>query len=158
MPYSYLPEINACLNSLATICILLGIFFIKRGNQKAHIISMVFALTASAVFLFCYLSYHHYLWDSLELRGMKFTYEGAGGWVKKGYYLLLISHVIGAMINLPMIIMTVVPALRSRFDRHKAIARFAYPLWLYVSVTGVMVYLLVYRIFPSDQLPLLRGL
>jgi len=157
MTAAHLPEVNACLNTVATLCILSGIYCIKRGRKRGHIISMVAALLASAVFLTCYLTYHYYLSNTLGLRGMKFTYDGGGGWIKRGYYTLLITHVIGAIINLPMVILTVVPALRRKFDRHKKIARLTYPLWLYVSITGVIVYLLVYQIFPSDMLPLLRN-
>lgn len=157
MPYPYLPEINACLNTLATIFILAGIYFIKKGNKRAHGVSMACALVASAAFLFCYLSYHAYLHNELGLRGMKFTYDGAGGWIRRGYYIFLISHVLGAIINLPLIILTVVAVIRRKFESHRKWAKRTYPLWLYVSITGVMVYLLVYRIFPSEQLPLLRG-
>lgn len=130
-----LPPLNATLNACATVFIVLGLIFIKLGKQKAHIACMATALLFSAVFLGCYLYYHFHVLH------VKFAGEGP---IRTFYYGLLISHVLLAIVNLPMIIMTVIPALRSRFDRHKRIARWTAPVWLYVSVTGVIVYLMCY--------------
>lgn len=135
MTVNDLPFINSCLNSVATVLLILGFAFIKAGNRKAHGITMGLALLVSAVFLACYLYYHYHVGH------VKFA--GQGG-VRTFYYGLLISHIILAVVNLPMIIMAVIPAFRSRFDKHKRIARWTLPVWLYVSVTGVIVYLMCY--------------
>jgi len=135
MTVNDLPFINSCLNATATVLLLLGYFFIKAGNKKAHGVTMGLALLVSAVFLACYLYYHYHVGH------VKFA--GVGG-IRTFYYGLLISHIILAVVNLPMIIMTVVPVLQHRFDTHKRIARWTLPVWLYVSVTGVIVYLMCY--------------
>ena len=134
-----LPALNAILNSTATVLLVGGLISIKRGKRKAHVICMVGALLVSAAFLTSYLIYHY------NHPTTKFTHEGLP---KIIYFFILATHVPLAAINLPMIIMTVVPALRERFDRHKRIARWTYPVWLYVSVTGVLVYLMLYRWYP----------
>lgn len=130
-----LPPINATLNACATVFIILGLTFIKLGKVKAHIASMVTALTFSTVFLGCYLYYHFHV--------LHVKFAGTGG-IKTFYYALLITHVFLAIVNLPMIIMTVIPALRRRFDKHKRIAKWTAPIWLYVSITGVIVYQMCY--------------
>lgn len=131
-----LPPINATLNACATVFIILGLVFIKVGNKKAHIASMITALTFSTVFLGCYLYYHFHVLH------VKFAGEGP---IKTFYYTLLITHVFLAIVNLPMIIMTVIPALRQRFDKHKRLAKWTAPIWLYVSITGVIVYMMCYQ-------------
>lgn len=130
-----LPPLNATLNACATVFIILGLCFIKAGKQRLHIASMVTALLFSAVFLGCYLYYHFHV--------LHVKFAGTGP-AKVFYYSLLISHVFLAIVNLPMIIMTVIPALRRRFDKHKRMARWTAPIWLYVSVTGVIVYQMCY--------------
>ena len=147
--YFQLPTVNAVLNSLSTVLIVVGYLMIRQEKKRAHIACMVAALVTSGLFLTCYLLYHWWVNVELDRPGIKFTYEGV--FVRKVYYTILITHVLGAMINLPMIIMTVVPALRKRFERHKRIARWTLPLWLYVSVTGVIVYLMLYKWFPSEM-------
>lgn len=131
-----LPTVNATLNSCATVLLVLGLVFIKTGKTKAHIASMVAALFVSACFLGCYL-YYHYKVGHVEFQGQ--------GSIRPVYFTLLISHILLAVANLPMIIMTVVPALRQRFDKHRKMARWTLPVWLYVSVTGVIVYLMCYH-------------
>lgn len=135
-----LPALNASLNSVATVLLIAGLIMIKRGNRRAHIACMVSALVVSAAFLTSYLIYHY------NFPTTKFSH---GGIPKVIYLLILFTHIPLAMVNLPMIILTVIPALRQRFDRHKKIARWTYPVWLYVSVTGVLVYLMLYRWFPA---------
>ncbi len=135
MTVTDLPFVNAILNSCATFCLCLGWYFIRSKNTKAHIISMVTALAFSAAFLACYLYYHYHTGHA------RFAGQGT---VRTIYYTVLFTHLPLAIINLPMIIMTVVPALRQRFDRHRRIARWTLPVWLYVSVTGVIVYLMCY--------------
>jgi uncharacterized membrane protein YozB (DUF420 family) len=135
MTVTELPAVNASLNAAATVFIVLGLIFIKAGRKKAHIVSMATALTISAAFLACYLYYHYHAGH------VSFAGEG---WIRPVYLVLLVSHIILAVVNLPMIIITVVPALRQKFDKHKRWARWTAPIWLYVSVTGVLVYLMCY--------------
>ena len=140
MQLSDLPALNATLNSAATVFIVAGLVFIKKGNKKAHIICMISALVVSAAFLTSYLIYHY------NHPTTKFTHDGLPRMI---YFFILATHVPLAALNLPMIILTVVPAARKRFDRHKRLARWTYPVWLYVSVTGVLVYLMLYRWYPA---------
>lgn len=130
-----LPTLNATLNSIATVLLVSGWICIKTRKQAAHIAFMILALIVSAGFLTSYLIYHFNV-DSTPFRGQ--------GWVRPVYFVILISHIILAIVNLPMIIMTVIPAFRRRFDKHKRLARWTLPVWLYVSVTGVLVYLMCY--------------
>ncbi len=135
MSYEDLPLINASLNATATVLLLLGYTFIKMGNPKAHGLVMSLAVVVSAAFLACYLTYHY------NVGHVRFA--GVGG-VKTFYYLLLISHIILAVVNLPMVFLTVIPAVREQFGIHKRWAKWTLPIWLYVSVTGVVVYLMCY--------------
>jgi uncharacterized membrane protein YozB (DUF420 family) len=139
------PALNAGLNTLSTILIASGWWFITHERKRAHIACMVAALVTSAVFLGCYLVYHYYVGS------VRFTEQG---WPRLVYFPILISHLILAMAILPMVILTVIPAVRSRFDRHRKIGRWTMPVWLYVSVTGVLVYLMLYVWFPSTERPL----
>lgn len=141
MQLSDLPALNATLNASATVFIVAGLIFIKRGQKRAHIICMATALLISAAFLVSYTIYH-----SANLTN-KFGYEG---WPKTVYFIILFTHIPLAVLTVPMVLMTVIPALRRRFDRHKRMARWTYPVWLYVSVTGVLVYMMLYRWFPSE--------
>jgi len=135
-----LPALNATLNSISTCLLIAGLISIKKGHKRAHIICMVSALVVSAAFLTSYLIYHY------NYPTTKFTHGGAARGI---YFFILATHIPLAAINLPMIILTVVPAARKRFDKHKRIARWTYPVWLYVSVTGVLVYLMLYVWFPA---------
>ncbi|MCE9518127.1 MAG: DUF420 domain-containing protein [Verrucomicrobia bacterium] len=130
-----LPALNATLNSAATVLLVSGWICIKRGKQAAHIAFMILALIVSAAFLTSYVIYH--------LKVGSFPFQGKG-WSRKVYFPLLISHIILAVANVPMVLMTVIPAIGKRFDKHKRIARWTMPVWLYVSVTGVLVYLMCY--------------
>jgi putative membrane protein len=140
-----LPALNATLNASATVCLIAGLIFIKRGQKKAHIACMVTALLISVAFLVSYSIYH-----SAHLT-TKFTHPG---WPKVVYLGILITHIPLAALTVPMVLLTVIPALRQRFDRHKRIARWTYPVWLYVSVTGVLVYMMLYRWFPPEAVGL----
>lgn len=131
-----LPALNAALNSIATVFIIAALIAIKFGKQRLHIGLMSVALIVSAAFLTSYLIYH------FNVGHVRFT--GQGG-VRTFYFTLLLTHVILAIVNLPMIIMTVVPALRRRYDKHKRMAKLTAPIWLYVSVTGVIVYMMCYN-------------
>ncbi|CAN5665603.1 DUF420 domain-containing protein [soil metagenome] len=136
MQVSDLPELNATLNSACTILLLAGWVSIKMKRKAAHIAFMILALLTSTAFLMSYLIYHYHIGS--------FPFRGTGA-IKIFYLSMLFTHVVLAMVNLPMIILTVIPALRSRFDRHKRIARWTFPIWLYVSITGVLVYLMCYQ-------------
>ena len=141
-----LPAVNATLNGLSAILLSLGYFFIKRGNKIAHRNCMVSAFCVSVVFLICYLTYHTYLGVVLH-RGP--THFVNPAWFRPIYLTILLTHTILAVTIVPMILMTLNRARLQRFDLHKKIARWTWPLWMYVSVTGVVVYLLLYQIFPQ---------
>lgn len=144
-----LPPINASLNAASTILIALGWVFIRHDRKKQHIAFMVSALLTSTAFLACYLIYH---FTALSVR---FTHPGPVKWI---YYILLLTHVVLAIAILPLIIMTVVPALRATFAQHRRLGRLTMPLWLYVSVTGVIVYFMLYQWFPADEVLKRRAL
>lgn len=144
-----LPVINASLNAASTVFIALGWWFIRRDQKQQHIACMAAALLTSTVFLACYLTYH------FHALSVKFTHPGI---VRPIYYFILITHVLLAFATLPLVIMTVVPALRARFDRHRRMGKWTMPIWLYVSVTGVVVYLMLYQWFPADEVLKRRAL
>lgn len=137
-----LPTLNAILNLTATVLLVSGWICIKTRKVAAHIGFMVMALLVSAAFLTSYLIYH-FNTEPFQFR--------ATNWIRYAYFALLITHILAAIVNLPMIILTVIPAARRRFDKHKRIARWTLPLWLYVSVTGVMVYVMCYQITYSAE-------
>lgn len=144
IPLRDYPAINACFNALSTVFILLGWYFIRHEQKKRHIAMMVSALTASTFFLGGYLIYHFNV--------SAVTRFDTPGVIRVVYLAVLASHILLAFFVLPLVIMTVIPALRGRFDRHRRIARWALPVWLYVSVTGVLVYLMLYQWFPPASL------
>lgn len=130
-----LPALNATLNAAATVFIVSGLVSIKLKKQRAHIAFMATALLVSTAFLVSYVIYH--------LKAGHVPFNGKG-FIRPVYFTLLISHVLLAIANVPLVLMTVIPALKSRFDRHKRMAKLTAPVWLYVSVTGVLVYLMCY--------------
>jgi uncharacterized membrane protein YozB (DUF420 family) len=136
--YSIFPKINATLNGCSAALLVTGRVLIARGQRTAHRAVMLTALGISTVFLASYLYYHAHV-GSVHFRGT--------GWSRPVYFTILISHTILAAVIVPMVIITLNRALRGRFDRHRAIARWTFPLWLYVSVTGVVVYLMLYQLF-----------
>ncbi len=133
---SDLPALNATLNLTSTILLGSGYYFIRNRNIRAHRVCMVSALITSSAFLTSYLIYHRYAGIVL------FTKQG---WIRPVYYFVLIPHVILAMVILPLVLRTAYLAYRSRFNEHVRIARWTFPLWMYVSVTGVIVYLMLYQ-------------
>lgn len=139
MPISELPTLNAILNSISAILLATGYFFIRRKNIKAHRALMTSAFVTSTLFLISYLTYHYYHGST------KFQGQGA---IRAVYFSILITHTILAAAIVPMIFITFSRALKERFDRHRKIARWTLPLWLYVSVTGVVVYLMLYQLYP----------
>lgn len=140
MTVSDLPAVNASLNFVSTVFISAGWYFIRRGYWRRHIACMITAVISSTFFLAGYLVYHAHV-------GEKSTHFAAPGLVRPIYFTMLISHILLAFATLPLVILTLVPAFRRRWDRHRRIARWTMPIWLYVSVTGVLVYLMLYHWF-----------
>ncbi len=134
------PEINATLNGLAFICLNIGFYQIKNRNFAAHKKAMLSAFIFSVIFLVSYLTYHF-------TREVMTPFSGTGIW-KPIYYSILISHIILAMGILPLIIRTMYFSLTDQLARHKKIARITFPIWYYVSITGVIVYFFLYQWFP----------
>ena len=135
-----LPLLNASLNGTATILIVAGLVAIKSGRTGLHRACMFGAIVVSAVFLTSYLIYHFNV-----AAVTKFTHAG---WPKTAYFIILLTHIPLAAAVLPLLVLTVVPAIRGRFDVHKRWAKITAPVWLYVSVTGVLVYLMLYVWYP----------
>lgn len=140
------PAINASLNGLSGVFLTFGYVFIKQGKKGAHRNCMIAALITSTVFLACYLTYHELLRRTTGSHGTPFAGEGV---IRYIYFTILISHIILAVVIVPMIITTVVFASRQRWEKHKRLSRVTWPLWMYVSVTGVIVYFMLYHWFPS---------
>ena len=142
MTAQQLPPLNAALNALSAIFILCGIGFIKNEMKRAHIISMLSALVTSTLFLGCYVTYH-------IIHGMtRFTHPG---WPRTLYFFILFTHVPLAFLTLPLVFLTIIPAFQARYDKHRRMARWTFPIWLYVSVTGVLVYFMLYEWFPPGR-------
>jgi putative membrane protein len=140
MNVQQLPLLNASLNGLATLLIVAGLVSIKAHREKLHRSFMFAAIAVSAAFLTSYLIYHFNV-----AAVTKFTHPG---WPKKLYYFILITHVPLAALLLPLLALTIVPAMKGRYEAHKRWARLTAPVWLYVSVTGVLVYLMLYVWYP----------
>jgi putative membrane protein len=143
MSIQQLPAINASLNFLSTVFILIGWWFIRHQYKRSHMVAMITAVITSTIFLGCYLYYHFHT--------HAVTHFTATGMIRPIYFTLLISHVLLAFAVPPLVICTLVPALRSRFDKHRRIAKWTLPIWLYVSITGVLVYLMLYQWFPPSR-------
>jgi uncharacterized membrane protein YozB (DUF420 family) len=140
MGVSDLPALNATLNGVAALFLVAGYVFIRQRRIAAHRASMLAAVTASALFLMSYVIYH-------ASAGSK-PFPGTGP-VRVVYFIILITHIVLAAAIVPMVLMTLSRALQQRFDRHAVIARRTFPLWLYVSATGVVIYLMLYRFYPG---------
>lgn len=139
-----LPAFNACMNATAAAFLVAGIVAIRRDRRRLHGGLMMAAAAASAVFLAGYLTYHFGV--QAELGPTTFNRTGA---LKALYLVLLLTHVVGAIVNLPMVLTTLTLAAKRDWERHKRWARRTFPLWLYVSVTGVLVYLALYHWNPA---------
>ena len=135
-----LPALNACLNATSAVLLLVGRNFIKRGQKSAHRNCMIGALVTSTLFLASYLYYHFHAGRT--------TFPE--NWFKPIYLAILLTHTILAVVILPLIAMTLSRAVKQNFELHKKIARWTWPLWMYVSVTGVVIYLLLYQVFPRQ--------
>ncbi|HVA76659.1 MAG TPA: DUF420 domain-containing protein [Candidatus Binataceae bacterium] len=138
IPYSLLPRLNAILNSTAAVLLAAGFVFIKRKNVPAHRLCMLGALAVSVLFLASYLTFHAHAGE------VRF---GGSGWIRPVYFTILVPHVILAITIVPLALITASYALRGRFASHRRIARWTWPLWMYVSVTGVVIYFLLYVIY-----------
>lgn len=136
MSVTDLPALNASLNTLATLFLLAGYVLVRRKQVGAHRLAMFGALASSAAFLTSYVIYHYHV-GSRPFTGT--------GLIRLVYFAVLISHVLLAIAIVPLVLVTVSRALTGRFDRHRRIARITWPLWMYVSITGVIVYLMLYR-------------
>jgi uncharacterized membrane protein YozB (DUF420 family) len=133
-----LPHLNATLNFTSAIFLVSGYLLIRRGHESAHKRCMIAALSCSVAFLTSYVVYH--------LHAGSRPFEGVGP-IRVIYFAILITHVVLAAVIVPLVIMTATRGLRSQFDRHVRIARWTLPLWLYVSVTGVIVYVMLYQLY-----------
>lgn len=141
-----LPHINALLNTTSGLCLIAGYILIRRRQIAAHRASMIAAFIASAVFLVSYVLYHSLLAYYLGQGPTKFKGEG---FIRPVYFVILITHTLLAIVIVPFVIVTLRRGLKRQDARHRRIARWTLPLWLYVSVTGVVVYLMLYQIYPS---------
>lgn len=140
---SDLTHVNAALNAMTMVLLGLGLWFILRGERKRHRASMLAAFVVSATFLFTYLVYHF----SAGLA--KFGGEGV---IRPIYFTILILHVVAAVVVTPLVPITLFRALAGRFDRHRKIARWTWPLWMYVAVSGVVVYVMSAHLFPYTRI------
>ncbi|MFQ5739679.1 MAG: DUF420 domain-containing protein [Acidobacteriota bacterium] len=134
---SDLPALNATLNSTSFLFLTAGYFFVRRGEVRLHRFCMIAALTCSVLFLVSYLIYHYHV-GSKPFAGQ--------GWIRPVYFTILISHTLLAASIVPMVAVTLRRACRGEFEKHRRIARWTLPVWLYVSVTGVVVYVMLYQL------------
>ncbi len=135
IPLWLLPALNACLNATSAIFLATGYLFIRSKKIIAHLACMVLALITSGLFLASYLYYHFHAGT---------TRFAGTGWIRPVYFGILLSHTVLAAVIVPLILITVIQAMRRRFDRHAKIARWTLPLWFYVSVTGVLIFSMLY--------------
>jgi putative membrane protein len=141
MTFADLPAVNACFNALSTALLTVGYVLIRRKHQAAHRACMLGALASSVLFLCGYLTYHFTVRTVTRFHDPR--------WFRPVYLAILLTHTVLAVVIVPLVLITVTHALRERFDAHRRIARWTWPLWMYVSATGVLIFLLLYRIFPQ---------
>jgi uncharacterized membrane protein YozB (DUF420 family) len=139
--YVYFPALIASLNGSSAAFLLVGRSLIMRGKLAAHRACMIAAVVCSALFLACYVYFHAHVGE-IRFLGGRFWHIV--------YLIVLVPHVILAIVIVPMVVITLIRGLRERYDRHRAIARWTWPLWIYVSVTGVIVYFMLYQWFPHS--------
>ena len=135
------PAVNGALNALSAILLAAGYVFIKKKNIKAHRNCMISAFATSVIFLMCYLTYHIFVHHVTIFKDP--------AWFRPIYLAILFSHLVLAVVIVPMVLMTLNRAFKKRFELHKQIARWTWPIWMYVSVTGVLVYWILYIKFPQ---------
>jgi uncharacterized membrane protein YozB (DUF420 family) len=138
LPLSYFPALNAVLNGTSAVLVGSGIVLIKRGHREAHKRAMIAAFITSSLFLISYLYYHAHV-GSVHFQGH--------GWSRPVYFSILLTHTVLAAVIVPFVLVTLTRGLRGRYEKHIRSARWTYPMWLYVSITGVVIYLMLYRIF-----------
>jgi putative membrane protein len=136
IPLTDLPALNATLNGLSFLILMVGFYFIKNKKITAHKTCMLTALGVSVLFLISYLIYHY------SVGSVRYTKQG---WIRPVYFTILLTHTVLAITLVPMVTITLVRGLKTRFDKHKRIARWTLPIWMYVSVTGVVIYLMLYK-------------
>ena len=144
MSINFLPTLNAILNATSGILITIGFLFIRKRRIAAHRACMIGAVVSSSLFLISYLLYH------VGFKAGVTRFAGTG-LVRSAYLAILISHTILAVTIVPLVAVTLTRALRGRFILHRRIARWTLPMWLYVSVTGVIVYLMLYHFYPAAR-------
>ena len=137
-----LPVVNAMLNATSAVLLIMGYRFIRRRQITAHQRCMLAACSTSALFLVSYVIYHYHV-GSVPFAGQ--------GWVRSFYFTILISHTILAVAIVPLVLITLFRAWKTDFVNHARIARWTFPLWLYVSITGVVIYCMLYQLFPSSS-------
>jgi putative membrane protein len=147
-PLSFLPPIYASINGLTALLLIMGVMAIKNGNQKVHERFMTTAIACSVVFLVMYVAYHMTADSTVygDIDGNKIldaTEKANAGAARDVYLFILLTHIALSIIIIPLVLITYVRALAARFDKHKKIAKITFPLWLYVAVTGVVVYLMI---------------
>jgi uncharacterized membrane protein YozB (DUF420 family) len=136
LSFALLPAVNATLNAISTIFLVVGWTFIRRGDMRRHRFCMLAAFVTSALFLTSYVVYH------ANVGSVPFQRQGV---IRTVYFGILLTHIVLAALILPLALVTLSRALSRRFDRHRSIARWTLPIWLYVSVTGVVIYLMLYQ-------------
>ena len=139
MRFDLLPHLNGALNATSFIFLVAGYLFIRRKNIAAHRASMLGALTASSLFLISYVVYH------ASAGSRPFTGTGL---IRPVYFFILITHIVLAVVIVPLVIITVRNAFKERIEKHRRIARWTWPIWIYVSITGLVVYFLLYHLYP----------
>jgi len=147
-PLSFLPPIYATINGITAIVLVAGVISIKNGNQKLHERFMTTAIALSLAFLVMYIAYHMtavsaVFGDANHDSILDASEKTAVGWLRGLYLFILLTHIVLSIIIVPLVLITYVRALAQRFDRHRKIARITFPIWLYVAVTGVIVYLMI---------------
>jgi uncharacterized membrane protein YozB (DUF420 family) len=139
--YAYFPALNASLNGTSAVLLLTGRVLIAKKRMLAHRFCMIAAVVASSLFLGCYVFFHYKVGNILFL---------GQGWSRPVYFSILISHVVLAVVIVPLAVITLTRALSGRYAKHRIIARWTWPLWMYVSITGVIVYFMLYQWFPHS--------
>lgn len=142
MSITVLPTVNAALNGASALLLVVGYVAIRSRRVRLHRAAMLSALSASGLFLSSYLFYHYHVGT---------TRFAGQGWIRPVYFGILLSHTVLAIVIVPMVIATLILALKGRFRRHRRIARVTLPIWLYVSITGIVVYLLLYQLYPAPS-------
>ena len=140
MDFSMFPSVNAGLNATSAVFLIAGYILIRTGRREAHRLCMLVSVSASTLFLISYLVYH-YSAGATSFLGQ--------GWIRPVYFAILGTHTLLAIVIVPLVAVTLVRALRGRYALHKQIARWTFPVWLYVSVTGVVIYWLLYHAYPA---------